>query len=69
MTTNKSYESLLAIKQDLKILKLKRDISKELLYENKEGFEDFFAPMNLLHKFLGPIKKLGIAYVLKKIFK
>jgi hypothetical protein len=69
MTNNKSYESLAEIKQDLKILKLKRDISKELLYENKEGFENYFAPASLMHKILSPVKKLGIAYLIKKIFK
>lgn len=62
------YNSIAEIKQDLKILRLKRDISYELLHENKEDFEELLTPMTLLNKFLGPVKKIGIAYLLKKIF-
>ncbi|WP_366518839.1 DUF6327 family protein [uncultured Winogradskyella sp.] len=63
-----TYSSINEIKQDLKILKLKRDISYELLHQNKEDFEELMTPMTLLNKFLSPVKKIGIAYLLKKIF-
>ncbi len=63
------FNSLAEIQHELKILRLKKEINVELLKSNKEDFEHFFQPMTLAHKVISPVKKIVIAYLLKKVFK
>lgn len=65
---NKSYDSLARIREDLKVLRLQKDISYELLIGNKNDFEEATKPLSLVNKFLNPLKKVVLAYLLKKIF-
>ncbi len=67
--SKKQYSSLLEIKQDLKIHKLKRDITFELLNGNKTDFEKHLAPMKIFQKFLSPAKKILVSLLVKKVFK
>ncbi|AWX43192.1 hypothetical protein HME9304_00179 [Flagellimonas maritima] len=63
------YDSISDIKQELKILRLKKDISLEELKSNKDDFEEAMQPLSLINKFISPFKKIAIAYMLKKIIK
>lgn len=65
---NKTYQSLATIREDLKVLKLKKEISYELLKGNKDSFEEATKPLSLVNKLLNPFKKVMIAYLLKKVF-
>lgn len=69
MSSPKEYTSISEIKQDLKILKLRKEISYELLNGNKEDIQDTMQPLTLLNKIVGPFKKIIIAYLIKKVFK
>lgn len=66
---NKSYDSLAKIREDLKVLRLQKEISYELLINNKNDFEEATKPLSLVNKLLNPLKKLALAYLLKKIIK
>lgn len=66
---NKSYDSLAQIRQDLKVLKLQREISYELLIGNKNDIEEATKPLSIINKFLSPLKKVVLAYILKRVFK
>ncbi|NAY91749.1 hypothetical protein GTQ34_07460 [Muricauda sp. JGD-17] len=67
--TKVDFESISDIKQELKILRLKKDISLELLESNKYEMENYMQPLSLVNKLLGPLKKMVLGYLLKKLFK
>ena len=69
MRTKNDFESIAEIKRELKILRLKKDISLELLQGNKNDMENLVQPLTLLRSVLGPFKKILVAYFLKKLFK
>lgn len=69
MNNPKEYTTIREIKQDLKVLRLKKEISYELLHANKEDFQDTLQPLTLVNKVLGPFKKIIVVYLLKKVFK
>ncbi|NJB37707.1 MULTISPECIES: hypothetical protein [Flavobacteriaceae] len=63
------FNSLAEIQQELKILRLRKEINVELLKSSKDDIEHYFQPMTLAHKIISPVKKIVIAYLLKKVFK
>ena len=63
------FESLDDIRQELKILRLKKDISYEMIRSNQEDFQEAIQPLSLVNKVLGPFKRLIFVYLIKKIFK
>lgn len=63
------FQSLNDIRKELKILRLKKDISYEMIKENKEDLQEVMEPLNLVNKILGPLKKIIIVYLFKKVFK
>ncbi|MBS9464306.1 hypothetical protein KIM67_17920 [Flagellimonas sp. 389] len=67
--TNNEFISLNDIRQELKILRLKKEISYEMIRSNKENFHEAVQPLNLVSKVIGPFKKIIVAYLFKKIFK
>ncbi|GMN04681.1 hypothetical protein MTsPCn5_00690 [Croceitalea sp. MTPC5] len=69
MSKPKAYASITEIKKDLRILKLKKDISYELLSGNKEAIQETMQPLNLLNKVVSPFKKVIVAYLIKKVFR
>ena len=66
---NTNYESLEQIRQDLKVLRLKKEINLEMLKSSRKDFEDMMQPLNLANRILGPVKKIFIAYLLKKVVR
>lgn len=63
------FQSLSDIRQELKILRLKKDISYEMIVENKTDFQEVLQPFSLVNKVLGPLKKIITIYLFKKLFK
>jgi hypothetical protein len=57
------------IKQELKILRLKKDINLESLKSNKNAIEDFFEPLTVANRILSPVKGFLFAYLLKRLFR
>ena len=63
------FTSIKEIKQELKILRLKKDINLEALKSNKTDFEDFMQPLTIANRILGPLKGFIFAFLLKKLFR
>ncbi|WP_036385743.1 hypothetical protein [Muricauda sp. MAR_2010_75] len=63
------FESMKEIKQELKILRLKKDINLEALKSNKNAIEHFFEPLTVANRILSPIKGFLFAYILKRLFR
>ena len=63
------FASMKEIKQELKILRLKKDINLEALKSNKNTFEGFFQPLTVANRILGPLKGFVFAYLLKRLFR
>ncbi|MEW2922515.1 hypothetical protein AB1A65_13650 [Muricauda sp. ANG21] len=63
------FASMEEIKQELKILRLKKDINLESLKSNKNAIEDFFEPLTVANRILSPIKGFLFAYLLKRLFR
>ena len=63
------FASMEEIKQELKILRLKKDINLEALKSNKNDFEHFLRPLTVVNQILGPLKGFLFAYFLKRIFR
>lgn len=63
------FASMKEIKQELKILRLKKDINLEALKYNKNDFEGFLQPLTLANRILGPLKGFIFAYLLKRLFR
>lgn len=65
----KTYETFEEIDNDLKKLKLERDIAIEELKIVKYNFEEFLKPINWLTTVFRMASKYGFLLVIKKIFK
>ncbi|MER3376560.1 MAG: hypothetical protein RIM83_18115 [Allomuricauda sp.] len=63
------FASMKEIKQELKILRLKKDINLEALKSNKNTFEGFLQPLTVANRILGPLKGFVFAYLLKRLFR
>ncbi|MFD2098157.1 hypothetical protein [Flagellimonas iocasae] len=63
------FTSMREIKQELKILRLKKDINLEALKSNKNEFEDFVQPLTVANRILSPLKGFIFAYLLKRLFR
>lgn len=63
------FTSMREIKQELKILRLKKDINLEALKSNKNQFEDFVQPLTVANRILSPLKGFIFAYLLKRLFR
>ncbi|MFC4219762.1 hypothetical protein [Flagellimonas marina] len=63
------FASMEEIKQELKILRLKKDINLESLKSNKNAIEDFFEPLTVANRILSPVKGFLFAYLLKRLFR
>jgi len=66
---NKQYTSFEEINQDLRILKLQREVDKEYLRLNMEQIKNSFYPTNLLGGIGGITKKLLLTLAVNKIIK
>jgi hypothetical protein len=65
----RTYETFEEIDNDLKKLKLERDIAVEELKIVKHNFDEFLKPINWLTTVFRMASKYGFLLVIKKIFK
>jgi hypothetical protein len=65
----RTYETFEEIDNDLKKLKLERDIAVEELKIVKHNFDEFLKPINWLTTVFRMVSKYGFLLVIKKIFK
>jgi hypothetical protein len=66
---NKQYTSFEEINQDLRILKLQREVDREYLKLNMEQIKNGLYPTNLLGGIGGITKKLLLTLAVNKIVK
>lgn len=66
---DKNYNSMEEVRQDLKILRLKRDISLAELESKKIEVEESFAMSNILSTVVEGVKKYGVFFLIKKLFR
>ena len=80
MMESKTYRTYDEINKDLEILKMEKDLAYHKLVRSFDDTKDNLAPMNmigsvpkaairLLGIIPGPVKSMGLTYLLKKIFK
>ena len=65
----KTYNDMESVTQDLKILKLERDIAWEEIKAVKEEYKTDLQPYNWIQSGLKLVSKLGFVMMLKKFFK
>lgn len=65
----RKYNSFEEIERDLKKLDLERQIAKEQMIGLKYSFQESLSPFNWLLTTLEAVKKYGILYLIKRIFK
>ncbi len=65
----KRYNTFHEIDNDLKILKLQREIDKENLKLNYQSTKNNFYPTSLLGGFGGIVQKIAISMIAKKLLK
>ncbi|MDX1769627.1 MAG: DUF6327 family protein [Arenibacter troitsensis] len=63
------FSSFNEIDQELKILRLQRQVDREQLKFHLNGLKSNFYPTNILGGFKGVAKKLLLSFVAKKILK
>jgi len=63
------YNSFEEIRQDLKRLSLQRKIAFEEIKGLRNEVQEDFSTDNWIQTALGAIKKFGILYIVRKIFK
>ncbi|UZO81114.1 DUF6327 family protein [Aquimarina sp. ERC-38] len=63
------YTSFKDIDQDLKTLNLQRQIALEELKYTKHDLQESVMPPQWVNTVLGFVKKYGILYIIKRIFK
>lgn len=63
------YNSFKEIDQDLKILALEKEISKEYTKYSMQELKTYFYPFNLIRSFDGFVAKVVVPLVLTKVFK
>ena len=64
-----SYNSFDEIKKELKKLNLQRQIAFEEIKGLKYDVQDDFSSQNWLQTALGAIKKFGMLYLIRKVFR
>ncbi|SHJ11445.1 DUF6327 family protein [Aquimarina spongiae] len=65
----KTYNSFKEIEQDLRKLNLQRKISFEQMKLVKHELKEDLQPYNWVITVLNSVKKYGILYIIRKIFK
>lgn len=65
----KCYRSMKEVKEDLKILKLRRDINLVELHTSKLEMEDRIRPLKTLVYIAGTLKKYGAFFLIRKLLK
>lgn len=65
----KTYESFEEIDNELKRLKLERDIAWEEIKYSKNKIQENFKFQNIVNSVLDKIKSVGVLFLLKKILK
>lgn len=65
----KCYRTLQEVREDLNILKLKRDISLAELEHSKLALESSLRPLNIIVHLGKTLKRYGFLYLLRKLRK
>lgn len=65
----KYYRTLEEVREDLKILKLKRDISLAELENYKLEMEESLRPLKIVAYIANTLKSYGVFYLIRKLLK